>query len=211
MIQPRFPFLILVGAVVALIQPSLATQAHSESDVLAAVSRAPLATPVTYYFSTSGDDANDGLSPAHPKRSLSLVPSLLRGCTTLLLRRGDVWSEPALLWDFSNKSGTALAPMRIGSYGEASQALPVVVVSATTARVIRARNTHFLTIENLELRGGGDWRAAVIEPPNSDIVFDNVQITRNGAEKASAGSPRLNTAGNVYYISALNGDDSRDG
>ena len=45
-----------------------------------------------FYVSTSGDDANDGLSPAKPIRSLACVNALdLHPGDVVLFRRGDIW------------------------------------------------------------------------------------------------------------------------
>ena len=85
----------------------------------------------TYYFSTSGNDSNDGLSPATPKQSLGLIPNLIKGVSggdgnRALLRRGDVWHTRDLVWDFSGMSGTAASPMYIGAYDNTSLPRPVV-------------------------------------------------------------------------------------
>ena len=84
----------------------------------------------TYYFSTSGIDTNDGLSPAAPKQSLALIPNLINGGggdgNRTLLKRGDVWHTVDLTWDFSGKSGSATSPMYVGAYGDTSLPRPVV-------------------------------------------------------------------------------------
>src|SRR5437867_1668796 len=86
----------------------------------------------TYYFSTSGSDSNDGLSPASPKQSLALIPSLINGGggdgNRALLKRGDVWHTFDLTWDFSGRSGSAASPMLIGAYGDTSLPRPVVSI-----------------------------------------------------------------------------------
>ena len=84
------------------------------------------AEPVTFYFSTSGSDANDGRSESRPKRSIALVPGLVDGGNRALLRRGDVWHEYQVPWDFSDRSGTANSPMVVGAYGDPGQPRPVV-------------------------------------------------------------------------------------
>src|SRR5262245_46134865 len=66
----------------------------------------------TYYFSTAGDDRNDGLSPEHARRSLSLVPDLLRPGVTVRLERGDTWSGgTSLRWDLSGRVASPGARM----------------------------------------------------------------------------------------------------
>ena len=47
---------------------------------------------VIYYFSADGDDANDGLSPQTPLRSIAKLNALeLKPSDGVLFRRGDVW------------------------------------------------------------------------------------------------------------------------
>lgn len=72
---------------------------------------------VVYVSSSLGDDANDGLSPAAPVKTLDRGESLLRDGSPdqLLLARGDVWRETLGEW---TKSGRGVQePMLIGAYG----------------------------------------------------------------------------------------------
>ena len=47
---------------------------------------------VIYYLSTDGDDANDGLSPQTPLRSIAKLNTLeLKPSDGVMFRRGDVW------------------------------------------------------------------------------------------------------------------------
>ena len=61
--------------------------------VLDAADPAPESFPgKCYYFSTEGDDANDGLSPERPLRSCAMVEQLpLRRGDAVLFRRGDLF------------------------------------------------------------------------------------------------------------------------
>ena len=72
---------------------------------------------VVYVSSSLGDDANDGLSPATPLRSIGAGKALVRDGSPdqLLLARGDVWRETIGEWTKSGRS--AQAPMLIGAYG----------------------------------------------------------------------------------------------
>src|SRR5258705_94140 len=80
---------------------------------------------LTYYFSTSGSDNNNGLSDASPKKTLSLIPGLVHGGNTALLKRGDVWYQVGALV-FDGNAGTSTYPMVVGAYGEGSLPRPVV-------------------------------------------------------------------------------------
>lgn len=48
----------------------------------------------TYYFSTSGSDANDGLSSSRPKKSIAAANALMKSGNTVLFKRGDTWYIP---------------------------------------------------------------------------------------------------------------------
>ncbi|WP_262680938.1 DUF5123 domain-containing protein [Paenibacillus sp. J5C2022] len=76
----------------------------------------------TYYFSTSGDDTNDGLTEATPKRTLGAAVALAVGSgsgegNTLKFRRGDAWNIPLDNVDLSGLSGTAAKPIILDAYG----------------------------------------------------------------------------------------------
>lgn len=72
---------------------------------------------VIYCSSSTGNDANTGLSPAIPVQTLAHAISLLRNDSgdQLLLKRGDVWHSDLGVWRKSGKS--ADQPMVIGAYG----------------------------------------------------------------------------------------------
>lgn len=82
----------------------------------------------TYYFSTSGNDINDGLSPSKPKKSLNWIKELLQPGVQILLKRGDVWYDTRPELNFEYLKGTAQAPMRVAAYGDASKARPCIAV-----------------------------------------------------------------------------------
>jgi hypothetical protein len=79
-----------------------------------------------YVSASSGDDANSGLSPASPKKSLAGGVSLLRDGYPdwLFLRRGDTWAEGFKPFDFTGRS--ANEPIVITAYGP-GDASPVVL------------------------------------------------------------------------------------
>jgi len=72
---------------------------------------------VIYCSSSTGNDANNGLSPAAPVQTLAHAIGLLRDHSgdQLLLMRGDVWHSDLGVWRKSGKS--AEQPMLIGAYG----------------------------------------------------------------------------------------------
>lgn len=48
----------------------------------------------TYYFSTSGSDANNGLSSSSPKQSIAAANALMVSGNTILFKRGNIWYIP---------------------------------------------------------------------------------------------------------------------
>lgn len=84
------------------------------------------------YVSSSGDDANDGLSPESPVRSLEHACTLVRDGFPdwLLLRRGDAWIDEHFgRWKKSGRS--AAEPLLIGAYGNGVQRPRVLTGSET--------------------------------------------------------------------------------
>lgn len=66
-------------------------------DILILVSFIVFSNPaaaITYYFSTSGSDANTGLSSSSPKKSIAAANELMGGGNTILFKRGDIWYIP---------------------------------------------------------------------------------------------------------------------
>ena len=103
---------------------------------------------VVYVSSTLGDDANDGLSPAQPVRSIGRGASLMRdgSADQLLLNRGDVWRET--LGEWSKGGRNAQEPMVIGTYGTGPR--PRVETGARTAMSISSAGTR---VEHLAVLG----------------------------------------------------------
>lgn len=52
------------------------------------------AIAATYYFSTSGSDANSGLSSSKPKQSIAAANALMHSGNIILFKRGDTWYIP---------------------------------------------------------------------------------------------------------------------
>jgi hypothetical protein len=76
-----------------------------------------LDSKIIYVSSSTGDDVNDGLSEAKPKKTIAAGYSLLRTDFPdhLLLKKGDVWVDTFGTW---KKCGRSLQePMVVGSYG----------------------------------------------------------------------------------------------
>lgn len=74
---------------------------------------------LVYVSNSTGNDANDGLSPDHPKASIAAGKALLRHGYPdwLLLKRGDTWAGSLGQWIVSGRSETE--PVVLSSYGNA--------------------------------------------------------------------------------------------
>ncbi len=76
------------------------------------------AYPVGYYFSSNGNDADDGLSPLTAKKSLSAIGGLnFTSIRNVFLEKGSEWDENIEI----NSSGTSGNPITIDSYGQGAK------------------------------------------------------------------------------------------
>ena len=66
------------------------------------------ATATTYYFSTTGSDANSGLTTTKPKRSIIAANALMEGGNTILFKRGNVWYIPQETMSMDSRSNFTL-------------------------------------------------------------------------------------------------------
>lgn len=101
------------------------------------------------YVSQSGSDSNDGLSEAHPVKTLAKAYSLLHaGNKALLLKRGDVWREAFPYWAKSGLS--ADKPLLISAYGVGTERPIVSCVSDENVLVTRSA-VSFVAVVGLRL------------------------------------------------------------
>jgi len=187
---------ILIGSILIAAVATITLPAASHAD--------GSTTLKAVYFSTSGADANDGLSPAAPKRSLKLIANLLAPDTEILLKRGDTWAVSGLTIDLKGRQGSAQARLHIGAYGDPHAPRPVIAFPAgERGSLFLLAGTRHLVVEDLDLRGGADWRAARVEA-GSQIVFDRVTVSRP-TPTPSVG-PCESGPGITYYFSTLGSD-----
>lgn len=73
------------------------------------------AAAATYYFSTSGSDANSGLSINTPKQSIAAANALMEGGNVILFKRGNVWYIPQGTIIMDNRSNFTLDAYGTGS------------------------------------------------------------------------------------------------
>jgi len=122
---------------------------------------------LVYVSSSTGNDANSGLSATSPKKTLAAGHALLRNANPdwLLLKRGDVWNGESLDW---KKSGNG--PLRktvLASYGEGAR--PMIRNGQFQYGEAAALN-HFAIV-------GIDFYASINDPSSSDFQSGSVPTT----------------------------------
>ena len=111
----------------------------------------------TIYFSTSGDDANDGLSPDRPKQDIKQIGTYLQKGYNVRLKRGDAWYLPGANLTWKNILGTEDAPMTLGAYG--SGEMPIIafmlkIDNSTWKLVDEKRNVYAADVSTLPTKNG---------------------------------------------------------
>jgi hypothetical protein len=115
--------------VMCLVLPALAGAAVSRDANGWTVVTPSADSRVIYVSSSEGNDANDGLSPSAPKRTVGAAKALLRTTVVIstagkvitgfpdhmLFKRGDVWSEGLGGWSKCGRSPQE--PVLVGAYG----------------------------------------------------------------------------------------------
>jgi hypothetical protein len=142
--------------------------AAASSNTLRSSSVATINT--SYYLDClNGNDANDGLSPATAWKTMAKVNGTVFGPgDSILLKRGQICSGMLA----PQGSGTASAPITIGSYG--TGALPVIS-AGTNQAAIKLFNQEYWKIENVETTGGSPY--GIYIAGNNDTVLDYFRIT----------------------------------
>ena len=171
-----------------------------------------------WYWSTSGNDNNNGTSPSTPKKTLAKLQDLM--CCgdvtflpgdTIFFKRGDVFANgftaangfPYVSCSFTNRpeldytapSGTPDKPIVLTNYGDATLPLPNFLFPSATPQVRGSSETHYV------MRFNGV----------SNIVVDGLQFndTRfNVADKATPAYTRGGIIMGEYTNTSVNGTDT---
>ena len=109
-------------------------------------------TRIVYVSSSQGNDSNDGLSEASPKRTLSAGKGLMRSGFPdwLLLRKGDTWNEGFGQWQAAGRSPSE--PMLVSSYGIGNRP-QIRPGSGANGFSIFSGSVHDLAVVDLHFRG----------------------------------------------------------
>lgn len=105
------------------------------------------------YVSSSGDNANTGLSPDSPLKTISYARSLIgnNSADQLLLKRGDVFREAITNWTQSGRS--ADEPILIGTYGPSSARAVLKTGTSTDGFATPTSPSQARLVSNVVLQG----------------------------------------------------------
>ncbi len=133
--------------------------------------KANVAAPnTTYYVSSTGNDANTGLSGS-PWKTLARVNSeILRPGDSVLLEGGKTFNGTLQLSAFD--SGTASSRVTISSYGTGN-----ATINAGFGEAISGNNIQYVTISNLTLLG-----ASNLSNPNSPTTASSEDNVTSGID-----------------------------
>lgn len=154
----------------------------------------------TYYFSMSGNNANDGLSSSSPKKDLSTSNGaqstafkaiLATGGHTLLFKCGDDWSSNVDAWRFGANNGDYNT---ISSYGTGNK--PIL---PRVALYIEAP-AHKYIFDNVEIRyiNTGNANCALITSRN--IQFKNCIFNQYNSQSGTTSGYDGATCANTKNI-----------
>jgi hypothetical protein len=142
-------------------------------------------TRMVYVSDSQGNDQNNGLSPAYPKRTIAAGKALMRQGYPdwLLLMRGDVWQESLGQWKVSGPSSSE--PMLVSSYGDASER-PLLETGQEAGVWTEASTGSAASIDNLaivglhfyanEFEGWGNCVGARMLLPSSNVLIEDCKI-----------------------------------
>lgn len=134
-------------------------------------------TKVIYASSTSGNDANDGLDPARPVKSLARGQALVRDGSGdwLLLKRGDVFGS---FGEWKKSGRSQQEPLYIGAYGAGAER-PRVQSGASAGFITYSNGTR--RINNLVLTGVSFF-ADSYDHYNGDGTTAGIRLTCPGQQ-----------------------------
>lgn len=156
---------------------------------------------VYYISSSTGDDANDGLSAEHAWKTLNKINiSTFSTGDSILLKSGDAWNEPLVL----RGSGSKEHPITVSSYG--SGVKPVISWNAPYGgSVVTGHNLSHWTIKGLAVNiltsSTLSWSNITA---GINVIYDHAQRYENlRIEENDVYSAHYNSNSNGIMITAL--------
>lgn len=143
--------MVLIGALlaVAACQSPIAPRNPSSGSVEPQLAVRNLSGGTTYYLSPTGNDQNEGTSPAWAWKTLAKANSRSFRAGDWLLLQGGAAFAGTLTFDAGDQ-GTAAAPIVVSTYG-----IGQAMISAGNGDGILIYNTAGLSIRNLVIQGSG--------------------------------------------------------
>ncbi|MFA6410043.1 MAG: right-handed parallel beta-helix repeat-containing protein [Candidatus Buchananbacteria bacterium] len=126
-------------------------------------------SPKTYYLDASlGSDSNNGLSEATAWKTLAkLTTRHFAAGDTILLKRGQTWTEPLTFSD----SGSLTLPITIGAYGIGSQ--PIIDGLGSQSFLLGINNADYITVKDLAFYRG---LYSVVLNNTDNVILDNLKV-----------------------------------
>jgi hypothetical protein len=117
---------------------------------------------ITYYISSTGNDANTGTSPSQAWKSISKINSQTLPPGTIILFEGGSMFYGSIYLD-QNDGNNALNPVVFSSFGSGK-----AIISSGSAMGFYAQNTQGITLSNLIIEGSG-----AATNPTDGVMFYN--------------------------------------
>ncbi|MFC1547195.1 FlgD immunoglobulin-like domain containing protein [Candidatus Neomarinimicrobiota bacterium] len=152
------------------------------------------------FVSPTGDDANDGLSPGNPLRTIT--QALITIVTDILNPRTIFLAEGT----YSPDNTGELFPLLLGDYLSLSgDSVTTVVIDAQGAGSgMRLYNTKGTAVMRLTLTGGSTNLGGGIYSSNSDILLDRLLITGNSATQNGGAVALIKSNGELKHSTLTN-------
>jgi hypothetical protein len=168
---------LLLAVVAAMVPVQASSAADGWTDFLPSAD-----SRIVYVSSSQGNDANDGLSPQSPVRTLNRGYQLLRDGYPdwMLLKRGDVWNEgfngsTGPYWAKNGRS--AAEPMRLSSYGPGA-ARPQLLTNMGFQATGASRSNVAVTGIHFKSPSGGGEGVRVVVGNGANWLFEDCMIER---------------------------------
>lgn len=170
----------------------------------------PKACTTTFYFSTSGNDSNDGLTTATPKQTLAAAQTILDAWTggvagvALLFKRGDYWRVSGSTTDALHTTNTQTNVV-FGDYGDTSLRKPTFSLFQTSLGgksfaadwVFHAGNAYKIT--GLTITNGLAWIREMY-----DVDHPYTRVTTAAEVVGTAATWYYDAGATTLYMQARN-------
>jgi len=137
-------------------------------------------TKFIFVSSSTGNDANDGLSPERPKRTIDVARRGVRAGYPdwVLLKRGDSWTEE---FRWSGNGRSLEEPMVVAAYGDGDLRPIVQAPSGKNGFYIGTGNLRFIAITGMEFRappeGSGQSGIRIVADTGEGLLIEDCLVS----------------------------------